>query len=69
MRHEELPGDVAGSDPHESQLHYTPPHIVRERPTIDEDSSKLINSGLTFKSLLVDLAGKRVIPPVWGILR
>ena len=52
---EELSGDVAGSDPHQSQLYYPPPHIVRQRSTIDKDSSKLINSGLTLlnhKSLI-----------------
>ena len=48
VRDEELPGDDARPDPHEGQLHYTSSHIVRERTTTDEDSSKLIDSFLTF---------------------
>ena len=47
MGDQELSGDVAGSDTHESKLHDPPPNIVRQRSSIDEDSSKLIDSSLT----------------------
>ena len=49
VRDEELPGDVARPDPHESQLHDTSPNIVRERSTIDEDSPQLVHSCLTLQ--------------------
>ena len=49
MGDQELSGDVAGSDTHESKLHDPPPNIVRQRSSIDEDSSELIDSSLTWQ--------------------
>ena len=43
---QELPGDVTGPDPHEGQLHYPPPDILGQGPTIDKHPAQLVNTRL-----------------------
>ena len=50
-----LPWDVTWPDPHESQLHYPPPHIVWQGSPIHKNSSQLVNPSLTCNMLCKNL--------------
>ena len=47
MRDQELAGDVAGPDSHQSQLHDPSPHVVRQRPPVDKDPAQLVDPAVT----------------------
>ena len=51
---QELARDVAGPDSHESQLHNSSPHVVRQGAPIDKHPAQLVDSGLTFNLIFLE---------------
>ena len=43
------------TDPHERQLHYPPPHVVGERPPVDEDSAQLVDPRLAWSRITLSV--------------
>jgi hypothetical protein len=44
---EQLPGDVAGTHPHQRQLHDATPHAVRQGASVHKNPAQLVHTGLT----------------------
>ena len=48
----EIAGNIhVPTDPHERQLHDPPPHVVGERPPVDEDSAQLVDPRLAWSKM------------------